>query len=102
MRRGDETGMRNDSQHELGYAPEGKMSAVRLNANRTSTNMISAVTNQGKVRFRVFDGTMNTDILIDFCKRLIKSAGRKVYLILDNLLSTPCEIIQSLAETASG
>ena len=77
--------MRNDSQHERGYAPKGKTPVVRLNANRTSTNMISAVTNQGKVRFRVFDGTMNTDILIDFCKRLIKTAGRKVYLVLDNL-----------------
>jgi len=77
--------MRNDSQHERGYAPKGKTPVVRLNANRTSTNMISAVTNQGKVRFRVFDGTMNADILIDFCKRLIKSAKRKVYLILDNL-----------------
>jgi transposase len=82
---GDETGMRNDSQHERGYAPKGKTPVVRLNANRTSTNMISAITNQGKVRFRVFDGTMNTDILIDFCKRLIKTSGRKVYLILDNL-----------------
>lgn len=82
---GDETGMRNDSQHERGYAPKGKTPVVRLNANRTSTNMISAITNQGAVRFRVFDGTMNTDILIDFCKRLIKTATRKVYLILDNL-----------------
>ena len=82
---GDETGMRNDSQHERGYAPKGKTPVVRLNANRTSTNMISAITNQGTVRFRVFDGTMNTDILIDFCKRLIKTAKRKVYLILDNL-----------------
>lgn len=82
---GDETGMRNDSQHERGYAPKGKTPVIRLNANRTSTNMISAVTNQGKVRFKVFDGTMNADILIDFCKRLIRSAGRKVFLILDNL-----------------
>lgn len=82
---GDETGMRNDSQHERGYAPKGKTPVVRLNASRTSTNMISAITNQGKVRFRIFDGSMNTEIMIDFCKRLIKSAGRKVYLILDNL-----------------
>lgn len=82
---GDETGMRNDSQHERGYAPKGKTPVIRLNANRTSTNMISAITNQGKVRFKVFDGTMNADILIDFCKRLIKSARRKVFLILDNL-----------------
>lgn len=28
---------------------------------------------------------MNTDILIEFCKRLIEASGRKVYLILDNL-----------------
>lgn len=82
---GDETGMRNDSQHERGYAPKGRTPVVRLNAKRTSTNMISAITNQGKVRFRVFDGSMNTDILIDFCKRLIKSAQRKVFLVLDNL-----------------
>jgi len=47
--------------------------------------MISAVTNQGKVRFGVFDDTMIADILIDFCKRLIKSADRKIFLLLDNL-----------------
>jgi transposase len=82
---GDETGMRNDSQHERGYAPKGKTPVIRLNANRTSTNMISAITNQGKVRFKVFEGSMNVDIMIDFCKRLIKSAKRKVYLIVDNL-----------------
>lgn len=82
---GDETGIRNDSQHERGYSPKGKTPVVRLNANRASTNMISAITNQGKVRFMVFDGTMNADKLIDFCKRLIRSAKRKVYLILDNL-----------------
>lgn len=45
---GDETGMRNDSQHERGYAPKGKTPVLRLNANRTSTNMISAITNQGR------------------------------------------------------
>ena len=82
---GDETGVRNDSQHERGYAPKGQTPVVRLNANRKSINMISAVTNQGKVRFQVFEGTMNADILIDFCSRLIKSAKRKVYLVLDNL-----------------
>ncbi len=82
---GDETGLRNDSQHERGYAPKGKTPVVRLNAKRERTNMISAITNQGKVRFRMYDGTMNADILIDFCQRLIKSAKRKVILILDNL-----------------
>jgi len=82
---GDETGIRSDGQHERGYAPKGKTPVIRLNAKRCSTNMISAVTNQGKVRFKVFEGSMNADVLIEFCKHLIKSAKRKVYLILDNL-----------------
>ena len=98
---GDETGMRNDSQHERGYAPKGRTPVLRLNAKRTSTNMISAITNQGKVRFRVFDGSMNTDILIDFCKRLIKSAQRKVFLVLDNLRVHHARIFKAwLAEHA--
>ncbi|MDX1739318.1 MAG: IS630 family transposase [Alphaproteobacteria bacterium] len=82
---GDETGLRNDSQHERGYALKGKTPVIRLNAKRTSTNMISAITNQGKVRFKLFEGGMNVDIMIDFCKRLIESAKRKVFLIVDNL-----------------
>jgi hypothetical protein len=45
---GDETGLRNDSQHERGYAPKGKTPLVRLNAKRVSTNMISVVTNRGR------------------------------------------------------
>jgi hypothetical protein len=56
----------NDSQHERGYAPKDKALVIRLNAKRTSTNIISAITNQGKVRFRVFDGSMNADMLIVF------------------------------------
>ncbi|MCG8029941.1 MAG: IS630 family transposase [Candidatus Thiodiazotropha endolucinida] len=82
---GDETGLRNDSQHERGYAPKGKTPVIRLNAKRESINMISAITNQGKVRFKLFDGGMNAAILIDFLKRLIKDAQRKVILIVDNL-----------------
>tara|TARA_R110000772_G_scaffold103600_1_gene204578 strand:+ start:1171 stop:2205 length:1035 start_codon:yes stop_codon:yes gene_type:complete len=82
---GDETGLRNDCQHTRGYAPRGQTPVIRLNAKRESINLISAVTNQGKVRFRFFDGTMNAELLIDFMKRLIKDAQRKVFLILDNL-----------------
>ena len=82
---GDETGLRNDTQHERGYAPKGKTPVIRLNAKRESINMISAITNQGKVRFKMFEGGMNASILIDFLKRLVKDANRKVILILDNL-----------------
>ena len=40
--------------------------------------MISAVTNQGLVRFAFHDGVINTDRLIEFLESLIKDAKRKV------------------------
>lgn len=47
--------------------------------------MISAINNEGKVRFMMYRESMTSDMLITFMKRLIKDAERKVYLILDNL-----------------
>jgi len=82
---GDETGIRSDSQHGRSYAPKGKTPVIRLSAKRTSVNMISTVTNQGKVRFMIYKETMSAQVLITFLKQLIKGAGRKIFLVLDNL-----------------
>jgi transposase len=81
----DETGVRNDESSGRGYAPKGKTPIIRLNANRKSISMISAITNQGKVRFMVYKDAMNADLFIKFMGRLLKDAGRKVFLIVDNL-----------------
>lgn len=82
---GDETGLRTDSQHGRSYAPRGKTPAIRLSAKRQSLNLISSVTNQGKVRFMTYRETMHADVLIRFMARLIKDTGRKIFLVLDNL-----------------
>jgi len=82
---GDETGLCNNDQHGRSYAPKGKTPAIRLNAKRERVNLISAITNQGKVRFMLYNKTMNSQTFIKFCRRLIKDAGKKIYLILDNL-----------------
>lgn len=92
---GDKIGLRSDCQHGRGYASKGKTPVIELNAKRHSLNMIFAITNQGKVRFKVFEGTMNADLLIDFMKRLIKSAERKVILILDNLRVQHAKIVNA-------
>lgn len=96
---GDETGVRNDCQHGRSYAPKGQTPVVRLPANRKSLNMISAITNQGKVRFMVYEETMTAQVLIVFLKRLVKDAPRKVFLILDNLKVHHAYLVQDwLAE----
>lgn len=47
--------------------------------------MISTVINQGKTRWMIIDESFNSDKLIEFLQALIQDAGKKVFLILDNL-----------------
>lgn len=82
---GDETGVRNSNQHGRSYAPKGRTPVKKSMAKRFSVNMISTITNQGKVEFMIYTGSMNADRLIDFMKQLIKTKNRKTFLILDNL-----------------
>lgn len=82
---GDETGLCNDSYHGRSYAPRGETPAIRVHPKCKRVNLISTVTNQGKVRFMIYDDTMNSQTLIKFMGRLIKGATKKIYLILDNL-----------------
>jgi transposase len=76
---GDETGIRNTSQYGRSYAPKGKTPVRKTMAKRLSLNMISTVTNQGKVRFMTYKGTMNSQRLIVFLKRLIKGSCKNLF-----------------------
>lgn len=82
---GDETGLCNDSYHGRSYAPRGQTPAIRVQPRCKRVNLISSVTNQGKVRFMVYEDKMNSKTLIRFMKRLIKDSTKKIFLILDNL-----------------
>lgn len=82
---GDETGVRNNSQHGRSYAPKGRTPVKKSMAKRFSINMISSVTNQGKVEFMIYAGNMNADRFITFMEQLIKGKTRKIFLVLDNL-----------------
>ena len=82
---GDETGLCNDSYHGRSYAPRGETPAIRIHPRCKRVNLISTVTNQGKVRFMVYDDKMNSQTLIKFMGRLIKDSEKKIFLILDNL-----------------
>lgn len=82
---GDETGLRSDDVRGRSYAPQGQTPVVRVNSKRHGLSIISTVINRGAMRWKIFHGALNADILIDFLKRLVRDARRKVYLILDNL-----------------
>jgi len=82
---GDETGIQTGANRVRGFAPKGETPVIRMVAKKSHVSMISAITNQGKVRFMMYRDAMNSELLIKFMTRLTKDAGRKVFLILDNL-----------------
>ncbi len=82
---GDETGISNQDQIGRSYAPRGKTPVVSRTAKRVTRSMIAAVSNRGLMRFMLYEGALTADRFIDFLRRLLKDAGRRVVLIVDNL-----------------
>ena len=81
---GDETGIQNTADYLRGYAPVGQTPVVRVEGHKFKANMLSAISNRGKVRFMIYE-KLSPDKLIDFMRRLVADTKKKVFLILDNL-----------------
>lgn len=82
---GDETALVNTDVRGRGFSPKGQTPVVYAPGTRQRLSMIATVTNKGQARWQIIDGNFNADRLIEFLDVLIKDAGRKVFLILDNL-----------------
>ena len=83
---GDETAVVNTDVRGRGYAPAGKTPVTfAVGGTRQKLSMVATVTNQGKTRWMISDESFNSDKLIEFLQALIQDAGKKVFLILDNL-----------------
>lgn len=82
---GDETGLSSEDNRGRGYSPKGITPVRFTTGSRFSTSMITAIANQGQLRFMVYKGGLNIDLFLTFLKRLVKDVKRKVFLIVDNL-----------------
>ena len=63
--------------------------------------MISAISNQGKLHFLLYSEAINSERLISFMEAVIKTAGKKVYLILDNLKVHHSKVVSAWVEEHS-
>lgn len=81
----DETGVSNQANYGRSFALRGETPVIPRPAARFTQSMISSVTNQGKLRFMIYDGALNTAIFLNFLRRLIKDAGHKLFVVVDNL-----------------
>jgi transposase len=80
----DEMGVRSDAAAGRSWAPVGRTPVIKGTGKRFGVNMISAISNQGLLRFRLFTGSFTGAVFIDFLRRLLRDCqGRKVHLIVD-------------------
>ena len=80
---GDEMGVRSDHQAGRTWGRKAKTPVVWGTGQRFRCNVISTLTNQGVLRFRVFQENFNSQVFIDFMRRLAWDRGKKVYLIVE-------------------
>src|SRR5918995_30788 len=80
----DEMGIRSDATAGRSWAPVGQTPVIKGTGKRFRVNMISAVSNAGMLRFRLFTGSFTAAVFIEFLRRLLRDCGgRKVHLIVD-------------------
>jgi transposase len=91
----DEAGIRSDYHSGTTWAPVGHTPVVANTGARYSVNMLSAVSAKGALRFMVHDGTVDSKVFIEFCKRLLKDAKGPVYLVVDG---HPCHRSKATTE----
>ena len=90
--------MQNIANYARGYAPKGHTPVLKMKAKKMHINMISAISNQGKLHFMFSQDSINQQKLIEFLERLIKDVQRKVYMILDNLKVHHGKLVADWAE----
>lgn len=81
---GDEMGLRSDHATGTSFSPKGKTPIIMGTGKRFGCNMISSITNKGKMYFMVFKSRFNVGIFMDFIKRMKRQLRNKIFLIVDS------------------
>jgi transposase len=80
----DEVGVRSDAAAGRSWAPVGQTPVIKRTGKRFRVNMVSAISNAGRLRFRLLTGSFSGPVFVDFLRRLLRDCGgRKVHLIVD-------------------
>jgi len=91
----DEVGVAADEQPALGYAPRGERATMDVPDPHVRANQISAISNDGQVRFMTYTRTMNAALFLVFLQRLLRSTRGKVFLIVDRLRAHMTPAVQA-------
>jgi len=81
----DEVGVAADHHPGCGYAREGERATMEMPKPHIRVNQITAISNEGTVRFMTYKGSLNAAVFLLFLTKLIQGATRKILLIADRL-----------------
>jgi transposase len=81
----DETGVAADEHPRSGYARKGHPATMEVPDTHIRVNQISAISNEGTVRFMTYKGSMNGALFQVFLGRLLQTLAGKIILIVDRL-----------------
>jgi transposase len=98
----DEAGIRSDFHAGTTWAPKGQTPVVKVTGARFSTNMITAISTRGHLRFMVNQGTVTADVLCDFLKRLMHNAQQPIFLIWDGHPTHKSKKVRECIESFEG
>ena len=80
---GDAAHIRSDHHAGKTWGLRGQTPVVRSSGARFGFSLISAITSRGNMRFMVKEGSVNSEVFIEFLKRLISGSKKKIFLIVD-------------------
>ena len=81
---GDAAHIRSDHHSGKTWGIKGETPVVESSGSKFSFSLISAISSRGLMRFMVREGGVNSSVFIEFLKRLISGAKKKIFLIVDN------------------
>jgi transposase len=80
---GDEMGLRSQDQRGRSFGRRGETPVIPGTGQRFGCNLISTISNGGRMAFMVFSEAFAGPVLIRFLRRLVRQNPQKVFLILD-------------------
>src|SRR4029077_2417506 len=100
---GDAAHMRSDHHAGRTWGKKGETPVVETTGARHGISLISAITSNGHMRFMIKEsGGVNADVFIEFLKRLLIGAKRKIFLIVDRGPPHRAKKTKAFVETLGG
>jgi transposase len=100
---GDAAHIRSDHHAGCTWGKKGETPIVMATGARHGMSLISAITSKGHMRFMVKEsGGVNAGVFIEFLKRLLTGAKRRIFLIVDRGPAHRAKKTKAFVETLGG